>query len=109
MRARGKDGHHIGSYFMWLLVPGERNPGGGQKYKRVNLATKDFDKSNDRRADALATGKTDVLYDDDETAVATPSAPTPAPVIPVVPAQLAAVETPRPVVLPPEPAPLDQR
>ena len=109
MRARAKHGGHIGSYFMWLAVAGEKNPAGTQKYKRVNLATKDFEKAKIRRADAIASGKTDFIYDDDESAVATPRPPEPAPVIPVVPAQLVAVETARPIVLPPEPAPLDQR
>jgi hypothetical protein len=112
MRARAKHGGHIGSYFMWLAIPGEKNPSGGQKYKRVNLATKDFEKAKVRRGDAMATGKTDFLYDDDETAVAAPRPPDPAPVIPVVPApvmsQLAAAEY-HPIVLPAEPAPLDQR
>jgi hypothetical protein len=110
MRARAKHGGHIGSYFMWLAVPGEKNPGGGQKYKRINLATKDFEKAKVRRADAVATGKTAFLYDDDETAVATPRAPEPVPVIPFIASPLVAGDpVSTPIVLPPEPAPLDQR
>jgi len=99
-RAKGKDGQRIGSYFLWTRDPETK------KYSRINLATKDQDKAKRRRTEALG-GKRDFVYDDDEP---TPPPPPPAPPIPVVtPPTLALVEdTPQPIVLPPEPAPLAQ-
>lgn len=111
-RARGKNGQHIGCYFFWEKT--DRTTAAGRPvYVRVNTATKDEGKARTRRAEFLATGKREFVFDDDAAAVATPAAPEPAPVIPVVPLpvarQLAAAESPQPIVLPPEPAPLDQR
>jgi hypothetical protein len=103
MRARNKKGAHIGSYFMWVYRPDS------DKYKRVTLATKDFEKAKARRVEAM-NGRRDFTFDDDEQSMDTPRAPEPAPVIPIIPSshQLTAPEY-QPIVLPPEPAPVDQR
>lgn len=112
IRARNKKGAHIGSYFMWVTIPGETNASGRPKQKRVSLATKDLAKARARRLEVM-NGARDFVYDDDDNVIDTPRAPEPAPVIPVVPLpvtrQLAAADAPQPIVLPPEPAPLDQR
>lgn len=103
-RARNKAGAHIGSYFIWVRDETTL------KYRRVNLATKNFEKAKARRSEAMS-GRRDFVYDDDEKSLDTPTAPEPAPVIPVVPIptarQLEPMES-SPVVLPPEPAPLEQ-
>ncbi len=111
MRARGAKGQHIGSYFSWFAVEGQKTKTGNQKYQRVSYATKDLDKAKVRRLEAV-NGRRDFVNDDPERFPVDVAAVEPAPVVPVIPLpmarQLAAAE-PQPIVLPPEPAPVDQR
>lgn len=112
-RARNKNtGHYIGSFFIW------HRPPGADKYARINLATKNIVKAEQRRHEAVTMGKRQFVYDDDNserTAQLLNQTSAPAPSVPVVPMTVArqlgpiAPETPTPIVVPPEPAPLDQR